>query len=422
MEQTPKVFETLGSFYEMRFRTLHIETQRQAPSNARTDGFAFLVRAGYLTRENVLTPLGEYAIKHLHNLQIKLGDSFFKTIALATIGNDNEIFFPIKSGSIETAHCLVCKYTERIELARFRKKVFSSEGQFPLEKVLTPNCSTIESLANFLGVPKEKTAKALMFTRLSDNQFVFAVVRGDMQLSEAKLKKLVGDVRPATADEIAESGAAAGYASPIGLKDALIVVDDLIPQSANLVAGANEAGYHLKNTNYGRDYSSQIVDDLVQAKAGDACPNCGEPLSVLTVELLRKQNEFYFENILLALAESHHDEKGLTFPKSAAPFDIYLMHVPGKEMDTSAKAEELYLSLQNAGISVLFDDRDDRAGVKFNDADLIGCPVRMTVGEKNLKDGMVELKPRKEKDNRLISLTSLTGLTDQTDLWDLLTN
>ncbi|MCL4530054.1 MAG: His/Gly/Thr/Pro-type tRNA ligase C-terminal domain-containing protein, partial [Chloroflexi bacterium] len=140
------------------------------------------------------------------------------------------------------------------------------------------------------------------------------------------------------------------------------------------------------------------------------------------VEPIREQNEFYFENILLALAESHHDDKGLTLPKSAAPFDVYLMHVPGKEMDTRLKAEEFHQSLQEAGISVLFDDRDERAGVKFNDADLIGCPVRMTVGEKNLKDEMVELKPRKEKENRLISLASLTCLTSEAGLWDLLTN
>jgi prolyl-tRNA synthetase len=408
----------LGSFYEMRFRDLHIETQRQAPSNARTDGFAFLVRAGYLTREDALTPLGECALHRLRELSKY--DSFLVRLSLQTIGNGEEIFFPIKFGSIETAHCPACGYTDRLEFARFKKSVFSREEQLPLEKVLTPDCGTIESLANFLGVPKEKTAKALMFTRLTDGKFVFVVVRGDMQLSEAKLKRLVGGVRPATADEIAKSGAAAGYASPIGLKDALIVVDDLIPQSVNLVAGANQAGYHLKNTNYGRDYSAEMVDDLVQARAGEACPGCGKPLSVLTAEPLRRQNEFYFENILLALAESHHDDKGLTFPKSAAPFDVYLMHVPGREMDTLAAAEELYQTLEGAGISVLFDDRAERAGVKFNDADLIGCPIRITVGEKNLKDGMVELKPRKEKDNRLIRLTSLSGLTSQADLWDLL--
>ncbi len=187
----------------------------------------------------------------------------------------------------------------------------------------------------------------------------------------------------------------------------MIVVDDLIPQSQNLVAGANESGYHLKNTNYGRDYSAEIIADLVQAKAGDACKNCGSPLSVLSAISLATRKEYDFQNILLALAETHHDAKGLTLPHPAAPFDVYLMHVPGKEMDTHAKAEEIYQALQNAGISVLFDDRDERAGVKFNDADLIGCPIRVTVGEKALKEGMVELKPRKEKDNQLTPLDTI---------------
>jgi prolyl-tRNA synthetase len=180
---------------------------------------------------------------------------------------------------------------------------------------------------------------------------------------------------------------AAGYASPIGLKEALIVVDDLIPPSQNLVAGANEAGYHLRNTNYGRDYSAEIVEDLVQAKAGDPCPHCTNQLLVMAAVSLATRKTYDVENILLALAETHHDPKGLTLPHPAAPFDVYLMHVPGKELDTRAKAEEVSNILQSAGISVLFDDRDERAGVKFNDADLIGCPIRVTIGEKGLKEG-----------------------------------
>ena len=199
-------------------------------------------------------------------------------------------------------------------------------------------------------------------------------------------------------------GAAAGYASAIGLKEALIVVDDLIPQSQNLVAGANESGYHLLNTNYGRDYSAEVVADLIQAKAGDACVECGNPLAVLPCILLATREEYEFENILLALSETHHDDKGLTLPHPAAPFDVYLMHVPGKELNTRAKAEELHSAFEHAGISVLCDDRDERAGVKFNDADLIGSPLRVTVGEKALKEGMVELKLRKMKENQLIAI------------------
>ena len=236
----------------MKYRDLSIQTQREAPNNARTEGFAFLVRAGYLTRENVPTRLGEYAIKHLRELSKDL--SFLSNLHLPTIASNTEIFFPIKTGSVEVAHCENCKYTERIELARITKPAGAThESPLPLEKITTPNCHTIEALANFLGIPKEKTAKAMMYTRLADNKFVFVVVRGDMQLSEAKLKKIVGDIRPAATEEIIKSGAAAGYASPVGLREALIVVDDLIPQLQNLVAGANEEGHHLKNTNYGRD-------------------------------------------------------------------------------------------------------------------------------------------------------------------------
>ena len=382
----------------MKYRDLQIQTQREAPNNARTEGFAFLVRAGYLTRENLLTSLGEYAIEHLRELSGKSLQS------LSTIGNENETFFPIASGDIETAHCPSCKYTERLEFAKFAKPAGTSqEAPMPIEKVSTPDCNTIESLANFLDIVKEKTAKAIMYTRISDNKFIFVVVRGDMQISEAKLKQQVGDVRAATEEEIISAGAVPGYASAVGLEEALIVVDDLIPQSPNLAAGANEAGYHLKNTNYERDYTADINADLVQAQEGDTCINCGNPLSVTSCISMISNNEYRHENILLALAESHHDDFGLTLPYPTAPFDVYLMHIPGKELDTGAKAEEIYNQLQSNGISVLLDARDERAGVKFNDADLIGAPARVTVGEKALKEGMVELKLRKDNEKQLVA-------------------
>ena len=404
----------------MKYRDLQVQTQREFPSNMRTAGFGWLVRAGYITRENGLLPLGNQALVRLRGLADQ--PSFFSLLGLPVIANRQETFFPITTGSIEVIHCPSCGYTSRREIAQFKKLPFSREEPLPLEKILTPDCNSIEALANYLGVPKEKTAKALMFTRAADGKFIFVVVRGDMQLSEAKLKKLIGEFRIATAEEIVKSGAAAGYASPIGLKSALIVVDDLIPESFNLVAGANETGWHLKDTNYGRDYAAEIVADIVIADEGNPCSNCGSALDLLDAELLADENGCRFENILSALAETHHDDKGLTLPMESAPFDVYLMHVPGKEIDTRTKAEEIHNALQTAGIAVLFDDRDERAGVKFNDADLIGCPIRLTVGEKNLKAGMVELKPRKEKENCLVSLASLSGIKTQTDLLDLMTN
>lgn len=402
----------------MKYRDLNIQTQREAPNNARTEGFAFLVRAGYLTRENAPTRLGKYTLDHLRDLS--KDPAFLSLLSLPILGNEEETFFPIATGSIEIAHCASCRYTERLAFARFAKTIPAQEAELPLEKVSTPDCHTIDALANFLDVPKEKTAKALMYTRVADGKFVFVVVRGDTQISEAKLNQHVGDVRPATAEEIERSGAAAGYASPIGLKDAWIVVDDLIPHSQNLAAGANEMGFHLKNTNHGRDYSADIVTDLIQAQAGDHCINCGNPLSVLVAIRLATRSEYYFENTLLALAETYHDENGLTLPYPAAPFDVYLMQITGRETDTLAKAEEIYNMLQSEGISVLFDDREERAGVKFNDADLIGCPIRITAGEKGLKEGMVELRSRTEKNNRLLSLASLASLTSPVEFWDLI--
>jgi prolyl-tRNA synthetase len=394
----------------MKYTDLKIQTQREFPNNMRNQGLGWLARAGYVTRENELTELGKHFISHLQNLLSN--QTFLSPLSFLSNETNSTFYFPLSTGDIELIHCESCKYTERIEIAQFKKNPFSQEEVLPIQKVETPNCNTIESLANFLNIPKEKTAKALMFTRLSDNQFVFVVVRGDMTLSEAKLKNVVGEVKLATAESISKSGAEAGYASPIGLKDALIVVDDLIPQSQNLAAGANEVGYHFINTNYGRDYQAEIVADLVLAKADDACANCGNKLSTQNAIVLKTNNEFHFENILLAFAESYHDEKGLTFPKSFSPFDIYLMHVPGKTINTKEKAEEIYNQLQSAGISVLFDDRDERAGVKFNDADLIGCPLRITIGEKALQNGMVELKKRNSVHVETIDLEKIKTNSD----------
>jgi prolyl-tRNA synthetase len=384
----------------MRFTDLDIQTLRDAPNNARTPGFAFLVRAGYLTREDVPTPLGDHTLAHLEKLHERLGEGFLDALAIPLIHSQNEVFHAVKTGSITVIHCPACGYADRAEVARAHKKPPPAEAPLPLEKVETPACHTIEALANYLDVPETKTAKAMLFTRHSDGALVFAILRGDMQLSLAKLSARVGEISPASEREIVAVGAIPGYASPIGLQEALIVVDDLVPASGNLVAGANQDGYHLKNVNYGRDYQAGIVCDLTLAKAGDACPECEATLQAAAVERLASGDRFNFVEVLHALAETYHDERGLTLPPEVAPFTIYLMHVPGKSVDTLSAAEGFHTQLQEAGISVLFDDREDRAGVKFNDADLIGCPLRLTVGEKNLADGMVELKPRAARETR----------------------
>ncbi len=387
----------------MRYTEIPIQTHRDPPAHARSAGQGFLIRAGYVSHSGELLPLGQFALQRLKKLAA-VDPSFLFHLGLALFSGESDIFYPIPVGDTEMLHCPACGFAARLELAPVKKTVFSAEPPAALERVLTPDCPTIESLAAFLGIPQQKTAKALMFVRKSDNQFVFVVIRGDQTLSEAKLTALVGDVRLASEDEIRAVGAVPGYASPLGVKNALVVVDDLIPGSPNLVAGCNEAGYHVRNVNYGRDYTAQIVADLTLAAPGDQCAQCGHSLEAHKVWVLASNGVYDFENILSALAETHHDDKGLTLPASAAPFDIYLMHVPGKTLDTLPAAEELYRTLTDSGLSVIFDDRNDRAGVKFNDADLIGCPIRLTVGERGLQNQMVELKKRAATEIQQIAL------------------
>jgi prolyl-tRNA synthetase len=257
-----------------------------------------------------------------------------------------------------------------------------------------------------------------------------------MELNETKLANAVKaqSLRPATEDEIRAVGAVPGYASPVGLRDVLVVVDDLVAASPNLVSGANQDGYHLRNVNYGRDYTAQIVTDLAAAREGDACPVCGIPLrAVRGVEVgnIFQLGTHYSESLgvtylaangqekpvvmgsygigitrlLACVAEQYHDEQGLAWPVSVAPFQVYLVRLAGRgSNETTEAADRLYETLQAAGIEVLYDDRDESPGVKFKDADLIGLPLRLTVGERGLQAGAVELKRRTCAEKEMVPL------------------
>ncbi len=348
---------------------------------------------------------------------------------------------------------LICTngdYTANRQIARFRKPAAEEEKPKPLEKVSTPECKSIEELANFLGVPKSRTAKAVFFMaqipsgqELTEN-FIFAIVRGDMELNETKLTNALGarDLRPATEDEIKAVGAVPGYASPVALTPrpssggrgvgVRVVVDEAIPSSPNLVAGANDEGFHLLNTNYGRDYTADVLTDIAAADEGAACPSCGSPMKVsrgvevgnifqlgtrysdaLGCTYLDKNGQtkpvvmgsygIGVGRLLACVAEEHHDEHGLVWPISVAPFQVALVLLKGKGGDQGiAQAEKLYSDLQAAGIEVLFDDRDESPGVKFNDADLIGLPLRLTVSERALGQGGLELKLRSQTEKVII--------------------
>ena len=338
--------------------------------------------------------------------------------------------------------CDACGYSANRQVAEFQKEKDGEEKAKKREKVATPEMKTIADLAEFLSIPERKTAKAvfMMAAFQDDNgeseKLVFAILRGDMELNETKLVNAVGakNLRPAEESEIEACGAVPGYASPVGLKNILVVVDDLIPESKNLVAGANEEGFHFKNVNYERDYKADIVADITAAQDGDSCSKCGKPMrSVRGVEVgnIFKLGTWYSEavgatyqdadgeekpivmgsygigsgRLLASVAEEYNDEYGLIMPITIAPYQVHLVELAGGKEEQEAVgaiAGRIYQDLTNAGIEVLYDDREESPGVKFNDADLIGIPIRLTVGHRALQEGGVEVKQRNEAEKELI--------------------
>lgn len=352
--------------------------------------------------------------------------------------------------------CDNCGYSANRQIALFKKTPPPPEEPLPAEKVFTPDAKTIEALANYLQVPKQKTAKAvfLMATLPSEggeykDAFIFAIVRGDMDLNETKLANTLKakDLRSATEEEILGTGAVPGYASPVGLKNVLVVVDDLIPQSPNLVAGANEEGYHLKNVNYGRDFQANIVADITAAQDGDACIRCGAPLRTargVEVGNIFKLGTRYSDTmgctfldkdgeekpiimgsygigsgrLMACIAEEHHDEQGLIWPITVAPYEVEIVSLGGQQSEQVQQvADNLYHELQSKGIEVLYDDRDESPGVKFMDADLIGIPIRLTVSERTTQQDAVEFKRRDQSEKRLVPLDEVyTYVSQEIDL------
>jgi prolyl-tRNA synthetase len=333
--------------------------------------------------------------------------------------------------------CKSCGYAANRQIARFQKPKPKKEKQLPVEKVATPKMTTIEDLANYLNVSKSKTAKAVFMMGTFPEgtkkveKFIFAIVRGDMELNETKLTNAVkaSELRPATDEEIKAVGAVPGYASPVEIKDAIIVVDDLIPDSPNLVAGANEEGYHLRNVNLGRDYEADLVADIAAAEEGSLCPVCGEAMEIsrgVEVGNIFKLGTRYSVDmgctfldkdgkerhvfmgsygigsgrLLASVAEEYRDEEGMILPISVAPYQVHLVVLKGAE----EAAEKFYHELVDAGIEVLFDDREESPGVKFADADLIGLPLRLTISDRTLKEDSLEIKRRGQSEARLSKL------------------
>ena len=360
------------------------------------------------------------------------------------IGGSNSHEFTALSevGESEIAYCEKCSMAATTERAQCVDAPADTEEMLPMEEVKTPGTKTIEAVADFLGMPQTKTIKALLFVTYdeegNEKEYVAAFVRGDRELNMTKLINALNIPEHAIefADEAKMSqktGCVGGFTGPVGLHDCKVVVDSELTGLRNLCAGANKENYHVKNVNYGRDYKGDIVTDLKLLKEGDPCPVCGAPVKHargIEVGQVFKLGTKYSQAInavykdenqqdrlivmgcygigvtrtLSAIVEQHHDENGIIWPMSVAPYHVIITLVKPGDETQEAVAEEIYSRLSDAGVEVLLDDRDERPGVKFKDADLLGIPVRITVG-KRAPEGVVEYKLRREAEKQEMSVS-----------------
>jgi prolyl-tRNA synthetase len=337
------------------------------------------------------------------------------------------------SGESEMVYCDACGMAATTERSGTRDAPASHEEALPAETMHTPGTKTIEDVANYLDLTADKTIKALLFAVLNEEgstaEYVIAFIRGDRELNMTKLINYLGIPEHAIvfADEEgieAVTGAVGGFTGPMGLHDCKVIIDRELPGQMNMCAGANEVDRHVKNVNYGRDYTAEHITDLKMIRAGDPCPECGAPVKTargVEVGQIYKLGTKYSESMgayykdenmadqlivmgsygigvtrtLAAVVEQNHDDDGVIWPVSVAPYHVIVTIVKHGDAAQTALAERIYAELEDSGLEVLLDDRDERAGVKFKDADIFGIPVRITVGKKAGED-IVEYKLRRE--------------------------
>ena len=343
-------------------------------------------------------------------------------------GKDSQEFIALADAGEDTVlMCESCGYAANVERAGFVKPVQEKEPPRPLEGVHTLGVKTIEGLAEMLDIPTSKTLKAVFY--MAGDELVFVVIRGDLDVNEIKLRNALGgaEMRLATPAEVQQAGLVAGSASPVGLTGVKVVADDSIDLGSNFVVGANKQDYHLRNANHPRDFEPDVVSDIALAQEGYACPNCESTLVArrgIEVGHVFKLGTRYSDvlganfpdqegvqhpiimgcygigvgRLLAAAVEQNHDENGMVLPASIAPYQVSLTALNVEREEVAEAAETLYRALVDDGVQVLYDDRPESAGVKFNDADLLGLPVRVVVSPRNLKENVVELKVRSESD------------------------
>ncbi len=355
-------------------------------------------------------------------------------------GKASQEFIAItEAGEDDAMICDRCDYAANREKAEFVRTELERESEDDLEEVYTPGCMSISDLASFLNIPESKTLKTVCY--VADGRLVLAVVHGDLEINEVKLANTLynedvnaTDLHLATAEELENAGIVAGYTSPLHKDERVLIVADLsLKMGSNFVAGVNRVNYHVKNVNYPRDFRIDIWEDIASAYNGATCVRCGGTLHAVRgsevghiFKLGTKYSELFdatyldaegvahpilmgcygigIGRILATLVEQSHDEKGIIWPFSIAPYHVALIGLDLEKEENRQVAEQLYADLTAAGVEVLYDDRAEMAGVKFNDADLVGLPLRAVVSRRSLKNGGIELKLRSQKEGHIVPL------------------
>lgn len=339
------------------------------------------------------------------------------------------------SGEAEIVFCTSCDYAANVEKAELFPLEAQEEAMLTKEEVVTPDCKTIADVCAYLKLPVDHSVKAVAYN--SEKGLILCFVRGDHEVNEIKVINTCGviDLEMATEEQLAAAGTVGGYMGPVGIenKKVIVVVDATVMKMHNVCCGANKEGYHFINVNPGRDFTPTYVADIRLIQEGDPCPHCGGEVSKArgievgqVFKLFTKYSSalkatYLDENgkeqpivmgcygvgvsrTMAAAIEQNYDDNGIIWPIEIAPYHVLVVPVNTKDEASAAKAEEIYMQLKKVGLETVIDDRNERPGVKFKDADLIGYPLRVVVGPKTLTEGKLEVKIRKTGEIRYLPL------------------
>jgi len=425
--------ELVSSYRQLPLLVYHVQTKfRDEP---RSRGGLIRVRE-FVMKDSYSCDRDAAGLDHSYQLHYEAYTRIFQRLGLDAIavGADvgmmggslaHEFMILNDWGEDTLVLCERGDYAANQQIATVGKPEPPDEAPMATEEVATPGAATIADLARFLEIGEDKTAKATFFMT-GDGRLLTVITRGDYEVNETKLANAVKaySLRPAQVQEIRAAGMVPGYASPIGAHDTVIVVDDLATRSPNLVAGANREGFHLRNVNVGRDFTPDVVTDVVNARDGDPCPKCGGAVALrngievgnifklgtdfsipMGATYLGEDGERHpivmgsygigVGRNVACIVESHHDDKGIVWPASVAPYSAHLVTIAAtKDPHVAEEADGLYARLAEAGVEVLYDDRDESPGVKFTDAELLGMPLIVTLSPRSLAAGGVEVTVR----------------------------